>query len=89
MRRLKTNIQDRYSLLASAPTPPHIYKTTAARDDCKRLAMTTHEPPVAIAYVLPNVEYGVVRDIAIKTFYFSLVTITFVFVSLLLTGIHP
>ena len=51
--------------------------------------MTTHALPGAIAYVLPNVEYGVVRDIAIKTFYFSLVAITFVFVSILLTGIHP
>ena len=51
--------------------------------------MTTHELPVAIAYVLPNVEYGVVRDIAIKTFYFFLVATAFVFVSILVTGIHP
>jgi hypothetical protein len=51
--------------------------------------MTTHELPVAIAYVLPKVGYGVIRDIAIKTFYFFLVATAFVFVSILVTGIHP
>jgi hypothetical protein len=52
-------------------------------------AMTPHVLPSAIPYVLPEVEYGVVRDIAIKAFYFFLVAAAFVFVSILLTGIHP
>ena len=51
--------------------------------------MTTHMLPGSIPYVLPTVEYGVVRDIAIKAFYLSLVATAFVFVSILLTGIHP
>jgi hypothetical protein len=51
--------------------------------------MTTHELPVAIAYVLPKAGYGVIRDIAIKTFYFSLVASAFAFIATLLAGIHP
>jgi hypothetical protein len=48
-----------------------------------------HVLPSPVPYAYPNVGYGVVRDIAIKTFYFSLVATAFVFVSILLTGIHP
>jgi hypothetical protein len=59
---------------------------SGAEGDGRRVAMTTHVLP---GYVLPQVEYGVVRDIAIKTFYFSLVATAFVFVSIVLTGIHP
>ena len=51
--------------------------------------MTTHELPVAIAYVLPKAGYGVIRDIVIKTFYFSLVASAFAFIATLLAGIHP
>jgi hypothetical protein len=51
--------------------------------------MTSHALPGAARYVLANVEYAVVRDMAIKTFYFSLMATAFVFVSILLTGIHP
>ena len=51
--------------------------------------MATQVHPGAITYHLPKFEYGVVRDIAIKAFYFSLVATAFIFVSILLTGIHP
>jgi hypothetical protein len=51
--------------------------------------MTTQVLRGAITYDLPKFEYGVVRDIAIKTFYFSLVASAFIFVAILLTGIHP
>jgi hypothetical protein len=62
-----------------------LYQKTIVEDS----AMTPHVLPGAIPYVLPEVEYGVVRDIAIKAFYFFLVAAAFVFVSILLTGIHP
>ena len=48
--------------------------------------MTTHELPGAVAYVLPKPAYGVIQDMATKTFYFSLVAAAFVFVSILLAG---
>jgi hypothetical protein len=51
--------------------------------------MTTHALPRAVRYALPKVEYGFVRDVAIKTFYFSLVATAFVFISILLIGVHP
>jgi hypothetical protein len=51
--------------------------------------MTTQVLRGAITYDLPKFEYSVVRDIAIKTFYFSLTATAFIFVSILLTGIHP
>jgi hypothetical protein len=51
--------------------------------------MTTQVVPGAISYADAEFEYGVVRDIAIKTFYFSLVASAFIFVAILLTGIHP
>jgi hypothetical protein len=39
--------------------------------------------------VLPDVLADALPDVAIKAFYFSLVATAFVFVSILLTGIHP
>ena len=51
--------------------------------------MTTRALPGAIPYVLPKFEFGVVRDIAIKAFYFSLTATAFIFVAIVLAGIHP
>lgn len=49
---------------------------------------STHVPPRATLYGLPEVRFGFLRDVATKVFYFSLVTIVFVFVSTLLTGVY-
>lgn len=51
--------------------------------------MTTRALSGAVRNVFPKIESGVVRDIAVKTFYFSLVTSAFLFVLALLTGIRP
>jgi hypothetical protein len=39
--------------------------------------------------VLPSVRFHALPDMATKAIYFSLATTVFVFVSILLTGIHP
>lgn len=48
-----------------------------------------HVLPSVRTNVLPNVIFDVLRDVTIKASYFSLVATTFVFVLILLTGMHP
>ena len=50
---------------------------------------STHVFPGAGPYVLPEIRSSVVRDVATKAFYFSLVATVFVFVLILTTGLHP
>jgi hypothetical protein len=50
---------------------------------------STHVLPDAIHYALPEVRSGVLLEVATKVFYFSLVATVFVFVLILLTGVHP
>jgi hypothetical protein len=50
---------------------------------------STHVLPGVIPSVLSQDRSRVLRDVATKTLYFSLVAIVFVFVSILLTGAHP
>jgi hypothetical protein len=59
--------------IVSASIKPHIYEEELLNDG-RRLVMTS-------AYAFSHV--------ATKTFYFSLVATVFVFVSMLLTGLHP
>jgi hypothetical protein len=50
---------------------------------------STHVFPGARTYVLPEIRSGIFRDIATKTFHFALIATAFVFVSILITRIHP
>jgi hypothetical protein len=49
----------------------------------------THVLPAVRRDALPEIRAFVLRDIATKAFYFTLVASVFVFVSILITGIYP
>lgn len=50
---------------------------------------STHVLPAVKRDVLPVIQVFVLRDVATKAFYFTLVASVFVFVSVLFTGVHP
>jgi hypothetical protein len=50
---------------------------------------SAHVLPGVHLGVRPGVRFDVLPDVAIKVVYFSLVATAFVFVAILLTGIHP
>jgi hypothetical protein len=50
---------------------------------------STHVFPRARAYALPEMRSGILLDVMAKTFYFTLAASAFVFVSILMTGVHP
>jgi hypothetical protein len=45
--------------------------------------------PGVLPYRRPKVKVGVVRDVAIKIVYCSLTAAAFVFVSIVVIGVHP
>lgn len=45
--------------------------------------------PAVRGDVLPETRLFVLRDVAVKTFYFTLVAGAFVFISILITGVYP
>ena len=51
--------------------------------------MSTHVFPRARAHALPDIRSGILLDVMAKTFYFTLAASAFVFVSILMTGVHP
>ena len=56
----------------------------------RMLTMTsTQVLPAVRGDVLPEIRLFVLRDVAVKTFYFTLVASAFVFVSILITGVYP
>jgi hypothetical protein len=50
---------------------------------------STQVLPAVRGDVLPEIRLFVLRDVAVKTFYFTLVASAFVFVSILITGVYP
>jgi hypothetical protein len=50
---------------------------------------STHVLPTVRRGALPEIRTFVLREIATKTFYFTLVASVFVFVSILITGVYP
>jgi hypothetical protein len=51
--------------------------------------VVSHAFPPIIPRSIPGVLSGAFRGLAAKVVYFSIVATVFVFVSILLTGIHP
>jgi len=50
---------------------------------------STHVLPAGRRDVLSVIRFFVLRDVATKTFYFTLVASVFVFVSILIAGVYP
>jgi hypothetical protein len=50
--------------------------------------MTIQALPYPATRALPRLRDSFVRELAIKTFYFSLVAVAFTFISMLLSGLH-
>lgn len=51
--------------------------------------IATHALTAVGGDVLPEIRLFVLRDVAVKTFYFTLVASAFAFVSILITGVYP
>jgi hypothetical protein len=50
---------------------------------------SAHAHPGVLSHRLPKVKVGVLRDVAIKIAYYSLTAAVFVFVSIVMVGVHP
>lgn len=50
---------------------------------------STHVFPRARASALSEIRSGILPDVVAKTFYFTLAAAAFVFLSILITGVHP
>jgi hypothetical protein len=50
---------------------------------------STHVLPIVRRDALPEIRTFILRQIAAKVFYFTLVASVFVFVSILITGVYP
>ena len=74
----------------SSPASPYKSDSFLPRDNGRRLVMASvHVLPAVQLGTFPSVRVSDFPDVAIKVVYFSLVATAFVFVSILLTGIHP
>jgi hypothetical protein len=51
--------------------------------------LTMNSTQVLKGDVLPEIRLFVLRDVAVKTFYFTLVATALVFVSILIAGVYP